>query len=129
MAGTRTTRLAIVFASSVAALVLMMVTVDPVVQYTVDDLMSEPEKFQDSDIFVRGVVSEGSVSQEGMTFNLDGISMSILVDFSESAIPDGFDEGKTIAVRGILTKIGGVCTSVWVGCGSTNDGSVRTLRG
>ena len=57
MAGTRTTRLAIVFASSVAALVLMMVTVDPVVQYTVDDLMSEPEKFQDSDIFVRGVVS------------------------------------------------------------------------
>jgi len=108
VAGTRTTRLAIVFASSVAALVLMMVTVDPVVQYTVDDLMSEPEKFQDSDIFVRGVVSEGSVSQEGMTFNLDGISMSILVDFSESAIPDGFDEGKTIAVRGILTKIGGV---------------------
>ena len=85
----------------------MMVTVDPVVQYTVDDLMSEPEKFQDSDIFVRGVVSEGSVSQEGMTFNLEGISMSILVDFSQSAIPDGFDEGKTIAVRGILTKIDG----------------------
>ena len=60
MAGTRRTRLALVFLSSIAAFTLMMLSVDPQTQYTVDELMSSPNDFQDSEVFV-GVVANGSV--------------------------------------------------------------------
>jgi cytochrome c-type biogenesis protein CcmE len=99
---TRITRLAIVFGSSIAILGLMMASVVPEVQYSVDEIMNEPERFQDSKVFVRGVVSPESIDNSDMRFILDGISHEILVDFADSPIPDGFDEGRTIAVRGNL---------------------------
>lgn len=102
MALTRITRLAIVFGSSIAILGLMMASVVPEVQYSVDEIMNEPERFQDSKVFVRGVVSPESIDNSDMRFILDGISHEILVDFADSPIPDGFDEGRTIAVRGNL---------------------------
>ena len=102
MALTRITRLAIVFGSSMAILGLMMASVDPEVQYSVDEIMNEPEKFQDSKFSVRGVASTVSIDNSDMRFILDGISHEILVDFADSPIPDGFDEGRTIAVRGNL---------------------------
>lgn len=102
MALTRITRLAIVFGSSIVILGLMMASVDPEVQYSVDEIMNEPERFQDSKVFVRGVVSPESIDNSDMRFMLDGTSHEILVDFADSPIPDGFDEGRTIAVRGNL---------------------------
>jgi len=99
---TRISRLAIVFGASLAVLGLMMVSVDPEIQYSVDEIMEEPEKFQGSRIFVRGVVSADSMDNEQMRFTLEGISGEIFVDFTNSPIPDGFDEGRTIAVRGDL---------------------------
>ncbi len=106
MSGTRTTRLVIVFGASLAILALMMATVDPQIQYTVDEIMDDPNAFEDTDIFVRGVVASGSLSHESMTFELDGESDTILIDFETSAIPDGFDEGRTIAVRGLMESDG-----------------------
>ena len=79
-----------------------MVTVEPQVQYSVDELMDDPTEYEDDEIFVRGVVSTESVSHDNLTFQLDGVSKNILVDFTRSPIPDGFDEGRTIAVRGLL---------------------------
>ena len=108
MALTRLSRLLIVFGSSLAVLGLMMASVDPEVQYSVDQIMEQPEKFQDSQIFVRGVVSSGSVDNEGMSFILEGVTGKITVDFADSPIPDGFDEGRTIAVRGDLVKQNGL---------------------
>tara|TARA_B100001123_G_C15225611_1_gene993049 strand:- start:87 stop:467 length:381 start_codon:yes stop_codon:yes gene_type:complete len=102
VSGTRNARLAIVFGASAAALALMMVTVEPQVQYSVDELMDDPTEYEDDEIFVRGVVSTESVSHDNLTFQLDGVSKNILVDFTRSPIPDGFDEGRTIAVRGLL---------------------------
>ena len=122
MRGTRTTRLVIVFAASLATLALMMATVDPQIQHTVDDLMEDPAVFEDREIFVRGVVSSGSVSQESMTFELVGLKERILVDFTRTAIPDGFDEGRTIAVRGQMISEEGTwiihSTEIQTGCPS-----------
>ena len=122
MAGTRTTRLGIVFAASVSALALMMATVDPQVQYSVDELMNGPSSFQDREIFVRGVVSPGSVNHDSLTFQLDGLTHEIIVDFEYSAVPDGFSEGRTIAVRGTLEFVDGVWTilshEIQTGCPS-----------
>ncbi len=112
MAGTRTTRLGIVFAASLSSLLLMMATVDPKVQYTVDELMEDPYEFHNSDVFVRGVVSPSSVNHEALTFQLDGLAHHIIVDFADSAVPDGFSEGRTIAVHGTLEIEDGVWTII-----------------
>ncbi|MDG1540519.1 MAG: cytochrome c maturation protein CcmE [Candidatus Thalassarchaeaceae archaeon] len=108
MALTRISRLLIVFGSSLAVLGLMMASVDPEIQYSVDEIMGEPVKFQDGHIFVRGVVSPGSLDNQEMRFILKGVTEEISVDFTGSPIPDGFDEGRTIAVRGELMKQNGI---------------------
>lgn len=100
MAPSRISRLAIVFCSSMAILGLMLLSVDPEVQYSVDEIMDEPEKFHNSEVFVRGIVSPDTMKHSEMRFTLEGLSDEILVDFTDSPIPDGFDEGRTIAVRG-----------------------------
>ncbi len=102
MALTRLSRLAVVFGSSMAVLGLMMASVDPEIQYSVDEIMEDPEGFMDSAVFVRGVVSHDSMNNADKIFILEGISNEIFVDFSNTPIPDGFDEGRTIAVRGNL---------------------------
>ena len=108
MALTRISRLAIVFGASIAVLGLMMASVDPEIQYSVDEIIEEPERFQDGQIFVRGVVSIDSMDYDEMRFILEGVTDVIFVDFVDSPIPDGFDEGRTIAVRGDLVEQNGI---------------------
>jgi len=43
-----------------------------------------------------------------MRFILEGVNGEIFVDFVDSPIPDGFDEGRTIAVRGDLVEQNGI---------------------
>ena len=99
---TRLSRLLIVFGTSIAIFALMMVTVDPQVQYSVDEVMNDPERFERENIFIRGIVLPGSVDYDELVFTLQGSTEELIVDFSETPIPDGFDEGRTIAVRGVL---------------------------
>ena len=99
---TRLSRLLIVFGTSIAIFALMMVTVDPQVQYSVDEVMSEPERFEGENIFVRGIVLPGTMDYDALVFTLQGSTETLVVDFNDSPIPDGFDEGRTIAVRGVL---------------------------
>lgn len=99
---TRLSRLLIVFGTSIAIFALMMVTVDPQVQYSVDEVMSEPERFEGENIFVRGIVLPGTMDYDALVFTLQGSTETLVVDFNDSPIPDGFDEGRTIAVRGLL---------------------------
>ena len=99
---TRLSRLLIVFGTSIAIFALMMVTVDPQVQYSVDEVMSEPERFEGENIFVRGIVLPGTMDYDELVFTLQGSTETLVVDFDNSPIPDGFDEGRTIAVRGLL---------------------------
>ena len=122
MALTRISRLAIVFGSSLAVLVLMMASVDPEIQYSVDEILDDPQKFENSQIFVRGVVATDSMNNGEMQFVLKGVEGEITVDFSDSPIPDGFDEGRTIAVRGELVLMKGMWTidsfEIQTGCPS-----------
>ena len=91
-----------------------MVTVDPQVQYSVDEIMSEPESFEGEAVFVRGIVLPGTMDYDNLVFTLQGISETLIVDFNDSPIPDGFDEGRTIAVRGVLHgKLSSDGTPIW----------------
>ena len=122
MVGTRRARLALVFLSSIVAFTLMMLSVDPQTQYTVDEVMNSPDDFKDSEVFVRGVVSNGTVFSDQLTFQLDGLKTNVTVDYSQSAVPDGFAEGRTIAVRGMLSYYDGIwvleSTEIQTGCPS-----------
>ena len=112
---TRLSRLVIVFGTSIAIFGLMMVTVDPQVQYTVDEIMSEPERFDGENIFVRGIVLPGTMNYDELVFTLQGSTETIIVNFKDSQIPDGFDEGRTIAVRGTLqTDNSSDGTMIWI---------------
>jgi len=112
---TRLSRLVIVFGTSIAIFGLMMVTVDPQVQYTVDEIMREPERFDGESIFVRGIVLPGTMNYDELVFTLQGSTETLIVNFEDSPIPDGFDEGRTIAVRGILqTENSSDGTMIWI---------------
>ncbi len=112
---TRLSRLVIVFGTSIAIFGLMMVTVDPQVQYTVDEIMNEPERFDGENIFVRGIVLPGTMNYDELVFTLQGSTETIIVNFKDSPIPDGFDEGRTIAVRGTLNTINSSDgTMIWI---------------
>ena len=84
---TRLSRLVIVFGTSIAIFGLMMVTVDPQVQYSVDEVMGEPERFENDNIFVRGIVLPGSMDYDELVFILQGSSEQLIVDFNDSPIP------------------------------------------
>ena len=112
---TRLSRLVIVFGTSIAIFGLMMVTVDPQVQYTVDEIMSEPERFDGENVFVRGIVLPGTMNYDELVFTLQGSTETLIVNFKDSPIPDGFDEGRTIAVRGTLqTDNSADGTMIWI---------------
>ena len=105
----------IVFGTSIAIFGLMMVTVDPQVQYTVDEIMNDPESFDGENIFVRGIVLPGTMNYDDLVFTLQGSTETLIVNFKDSPIPDGFDEGRTIAVRGTLnTDNSSDGTMIWI---------------
>lgn len=107
MKNTRVTRLAVVAAIMAGLLGLMFMSVDPEVQYTVDEVMNSPEEFDSGEVHLRGVVRIGSVDNETSSFLLEGLNSELSVSFESIAVPDGFEEGRTIAVKGQLGKADG----------------------
>jgi cytochrome c-type biogenesis protein CcmE len=81
---------------------MAMISIEPEVQYSVDEVLSSPLDFEDRIVFLRGKVTIDSLDSQTKTFDLGGVSTSLVVDFTGVAIPDGFHEGLTIAVRGTL---------------------------
>ncbi len=122
MAATRTTRLLIVGVALLALISLMFISVDPEVQYTVDEIMASPNEYTSEEVHLRGTVLEGSVDDESKTFILAGINDQIFIDISSVALPDGFAEGYVIAVKGDLIEENGKWTisanSIQTGCPS-----------
>ena len=122
MAATRTTRLLIVGVALLALISLMFISVDPEVQYTVDEIMASPNEYTSEEVHLRGTVLEGTVDDESKTFIMAGINDQIFIDISSVALPDGFAEGYVIAVKGDLVEENGKWTisanSIQTGCPS-----------
>ena len=105
MSATRSTRLLIVGVALAALILLMLISVDPEVQYTVDEIMESPDDFTNEEVHLRGTVMQGSVDDVGKIFILSGTEAQIFVDISYVALPDGFAEGYGIAGKGDLLKV------------------------
>ncbi|MBO77336.1 MAG: hypothetical protein CME17_07855 [Gemmatimonadetes bacterium] len=105
MAGTRASRLGIVAVCMAALVALMFVSIEPNTQYYIDEVMESPEDYE-GNIHLRGQVEPGSIDSSMSLFMLIGIEYSLSIDYSGAAIPDGFDEGHTIAIKGQLVNSG-----------------------
>jgi len=103
---TRRSRLLFVGAIMLGLIGLMFLSVDPQVQYTVDEVMDSPEEFSSEEVNIRGIVKNESIDNPSSTFLLQGSESQILVSFSMIAVPDGFEEGRMIAVKGNLIQDG-----------------------
>ena len=77
MSATRSTRLLIVGVALLALISLMLISVDPEVQYTVDEIMESPSDFEDEEVHLRGIVMEGSVDDVNKVFILSGTEAQI----------------------------------------------------
>jgi cytochrome c-type biogenesis protein CcmE len=116
--------LAVVGLGLLGLISLMLISVDPEIQYTVDEVMGAPEDFTSDEIHLRGTVLEGSVDETSKMFILAGTgeNAQLFVDISSVALPDGFGEGYMIAVKGDLENINGKWTisanSIQTGCPS-----------
>ncbi len=109
MAMTRNNRLFVVGGSILVLVIMMLATVDPETQHYIDKVMDDPDSFS-GNAHIRGEVVVGSINTQNYTFILEGVEHQLIVDFSSAAVPDGFSDGKTIAVKGLLSD----STGSWI---------------
>lgn len=105
MIASKKTKLLIISLAMVSLLLLMLISVDPEVQYSVDEVMENPKDHENKDLFVRGDVLNNSLISEQKSFILSGINYEIIVDYSAASLPEGFQEGLPVAIKGKLVKI------------------------
>ena len=80
---------------------LMLISVEPEVDLSVDQLMESPEQYEGDTFRLYGSVL--SMDMNNNSLSLQGDNHTIVIDFGGAALPSGVDEGKTISVRGELT--------------------------
>ncbi len=121
MAGTRASRLGLVAVCMAVLVALMFISVDPETQYYIDEVMDSPQDYE-GDVHMRGQVGPGTIDSSTSSFILIGIEHSLSIDYSAAAIPDGFEEGHTIAVKGQLMNNGAswilIANEIQTGCPS-----------
>jgi len=88
----------------------MALTVEPDTQRTVDDVMTNPSSHEGDRIHLRGVVGNGTHDVSNRTFTLEGLDDELAVFIGTTAVPEGFEEGRTIAIHGTLILSGGEWT-------------------
>lgn len=85
----------------VAALMgLMLISVEPEVDLSVDQLMQSPEEYEGETLRLHGTVH--SLDRGNQTLTLEGENNFISIDYSGTSLPTGADENKSISVRGEL---------------------------
>ncbi len=105
MIASKKTKLLIISLAMASVLLLMLISVDPEVQYSVDEVMENPNEHENKNLFVRGDVLNNSLISEQKSFIISGINYEIIVDYSAASLPEGFQEGLPVATKGKLVKI------------------------
>jgi len=94
----------------------------PEASVNVDEIATDPSKYQDDRLAVRGVVGNDTLDRNLSTFDLIGNQNHMSVDYAGIPISDGFAEGRTILVRGEVHQRFGnwvlVAEEITVGCPS-----------
>lgn len=111
MALSRRTRLGIIGVFVVVSLALVMLGNEPAIQYSVDEVMDAPSQFDDDDdLHLRGTVAIGSFDSVNRTFLITGDTHNLTINAAGVAIPPAFEEGRVVAIKGILSNHSGEWT-------------------
>ena len=105
MIATKKTKLVIISLAMASLLLLMLISVDPEVQYSVDEVMENPNNYENKDLFIRGDALNNSLLSEQNSFILSGSNYEIMVDYSAASLPEGYQEGLPVAIKGKLVRI------------------------
>ena len=97
----RRVRILVTFGLIAALMGLMLISVEPEVDLSVDQLMESPEEYEGETLRLHGTVE--SLDRGNQTLILVGETDSITIDYSGTSLPTGADEGKSISVRGELS--------------------------
>lgn len=83
---------------------LMLISIEPEVDLSVDQLMQSPDQYDGETLRLHGAVV--NLDMDNHSLVLEGESETITIDYSGTSLPTGADEGKTISVRGELAPNG-----------------------
>ena len=100
----RRVRILVTFGLIAALMGLMLISVEPEVDLSVDQLMESPDQYEGETLRLHGAVQ--ILDLENQTLILEGQTDFISIDYSGTSLPSGVDEGKTISVRGELALNG-----------------------
>ena len=101
MALTRIGRLLVVGTVLSLFMIMMSITIQPVPQYSIDEIMDNSDTHLGERIHIRGTIVNGTLNDDSLV-TLIGIEDTLKVDISGLAIPVGFEEGKMASVKGVL---------------------------
>ena len=108
MALSRLGRLLIVGFVLTSFVLMMTITIRPMPQYSIDEIMESSNSYVDERIHIRGTIENGSLEDDSTLVTLNGLNNQLIIDISGLAIPTGFEDGKMVSVKGILKQIDGV---------------------
>ena len=96
----RRVRILVTFGLVAALMGLMLISVEPEVDLSVDQLMESPGEYEGETLRLHGTVQ--SLDRGNQTLILEGEKNFISIDYSGTSLPTGADENKSISVRGEL---------------------------
>ena len=83
---------------------LMLISIEPEIDLSVDQLMEAPEEYEGETFRLHGTVQ--SMDTGNQSIILEGENSAIHIDYSGTVLPSGVEDEKTISVRGELASVG-----------------------
>ena len=83
---------------------LMLISIEPEIDLSVDQLMESPEEYEGETFRLHGTVQ--SMDMGNQSIILEGENATIHIDYSGTVLPSGVEDEKTISVRGELASVG-----------------------
>ena len=127
MALSRLGRLLVVGLVLSSFMIMMSITIRPLPQYTIDEILDDTDTHVGERIHIRGTIVNGTLDSDSSLVTLIGIEDTISIDISGLQIPVGFEEGKMVSVKGMLKIVEGTfvirADEIQTGCPSKYDPS------
>ena len=127
MALSRLGRLLVVGLVLSSFMIMMSITIRPMPQYTIDEILDDTDTHVGERIHIRGTIVNGTLDSDSSLVTLIGIEDTISIDISGLQIPVGFEEGKMVSVKGMLKIVEGTfvirADEIQTGCPSKYDPS------
>jgi len=83
---------------------LMLISVEPEIDLSVDQLMESPGEYEGESFRLHGKVQSMDMSNQSLI--IEGENATIHIDYSGTVLPSGVEDGKTISIRGELATNG-----------------------